>query len=272
MIRQCVYASFPWYDLPEMQAANDALWNALAELFAREGIEDVPASLDRTRPHGTDHSGECLFTQTCGYPLFTTAWRHFTVLGAPCYAVPGCSGSWHRSYIVVRAGKPRRSIEDLRGTRFAINEPDSNSGMNLPRRLFAPLARDGRFFAETIVTGSHEASAAHVSEGRADGAAIDCVTFALLGRYRPAAVEGLRVIAETPPSPAPPLVTSRLTRSSDAAGLRRALSEFMKSATYAAVREALFLAGLELCDERAYDVVMEYEREARDLGYPAILT
>lgn len=268
MIRQQLYASFPWYDLAEMQDANDALWDALAELLAREGIEDVPAALDRTRPHGTDHTGECLFTQTCGYPLFTTAWQHFIVLGSPCYAVPGCVGSWHRSYLVVRADAPVRSLEDLRNTRFAINEPDSNSGMNLPRRLFAPRARDGRFFAEAIVTGSHEASATHVADGRADAAAVDCITFALLGRYRPAAIEALRIVGETASTPAPPLVTSRFTSGDDVAALRRALVELMKNKRYAEVREALFLRGVEWCDEHAYDIVLEYEREAQRLGYP----
>jgi len=43
-------------------------------------------------PHGTDHRGGCFFTQTCGYPLVTTAREHFTVLGTPCYTVPGARG------------------------------------------------------------------------------------------------------------------------------------------------------------------------------------
>ncbi len=267
-IRAALYASFPWYDLAEMHAATDELWKTLATFFARMGLEDVPTRLDRERPHGTDHAGTCLFTQTCGYPLFTTARGHFTVLGAPCYGVPGCNGWLHRSYVVVRDEAPVSALYHLRGMRFAINEPDSNSGMNLPRLLFAPLARGGRFFAETIVTGSHEASAAHVSDGRADAAALDCVTLALLRRYRPDAVARLRIVAETVLTPAPPLVTSCNTTARDVAALRLALREFMRDRRYAELRDALFLADINCCDEDTYDVVMDCEREAQRLGYP----
>jgi len=225
------------------------------------------------RSHATsrqDVEGACVFTQTCGYPLFTTARGHFTVLGAPRYRVPGCAGSSHRSYVVVREAARVQELGDLRGTRFAINEADSNSGMNLPRRLFAPLARQGRFFGSTVVTGGHAASAALVLSGGADAAAIDCVTFALLRRYRPAAVHGLRVLAETAATATPPLVTSRRTTAELVTALRRVLAEVMRCELYAPVREALFLESVDFCDEDAYGVVMEYEGDAQRLGYPVL--
>jgi ABC-type phosphate/phosphonate transport system substrate-binding protein len=265
-----LYASFPWYDLPEMHASNDALWNALRGLLDAAGLTELPEQLDRERTHGTDFNGACLFTQTCGYPLFTTARGHFTVLGSPRYDVAGATGSWHRSYIVVGKTSALDELEQLRGTRFAINEIDSNSGMNLPRRLFAPYASDKRFFADTVVTGSHAASAALVSQGGADAAAIDCVTFALLARYRPGAISGLRVLAQTRSTPTPPLVTSFRTSAGDVAKLKRALGEFTADPAYAPIRDALFLDGIDFCDERAYDVVMEYEAEATALGYPQL--
>jgi ABC-type phosphate/phosphonate transport system substrate-binding protein len=211
-----------------------------------------------------------LFTQTCGYPLFTTARGHFTVLGAPCYGVPGCAGPQHRSYIVVHDASPVRTVEDLRGASFAINEADSNSGMNLPRRLFAPLARSGRFFARTVLTGSHAASASLVSAEGVDSAAIDCVTYALLMRYRPGVVRDLRIVAETAATPAPPLVTSRRTSDSVAAALRRGLSRITRGPAYAELREALFLADIEFCGEEDYEVIMVYKREAEEVGYPVL--
>jgi ABC-type phosphate/phosphonate transport system substrate-binding protein len=270
VISQQWYASFPWYDLPEMHAATDRLWQAMHTVLAKAGVDDLPESLDRTRPHGTDFDGDCFFTQTCGYPLFTTARGHFAVLGAPRYRVPGCSGSLHRSYIVVRDTPAVRGLSDLRGTRFAINEGDSNSGMNLPRALFAPLAQNGRFFGSTVVSGSHAASAELVSAGAADSAAIDCVTFALLKRYRPAAVQQLRVIAETASTPTPPFVTSFRTSASHIAALRSSLSDFMSNTAFAPIREALLLDGIDFCNEDAYRIVMEYERDAARLGYPVL--
>jgi len=264
------YVSFPWYDLDEMHDATDALWRAVAKAMLARGIADVPPALDRSRPHGTDGGAACLFTQTCGYPLFTTAHRHFTVLGAPHYAVAGAVAGTHRSFIVVRAGDPAERLGDLRGRRFAINERDSNSGMNLPRRLFAPLARAGRFFTSTVVSGSHVASATAVACGDADAAAIDCITFALLARYRPQVVGELRVLGETFATATPPFVTSSHTDARLVPALRDAIDDVLAAPEHADVREATYLRRLGRCDAGAYDVVMSYEREAIALGYPVL--
>jgi len=264
------YVSFPWYDLPEMHDATDALWRALAAALRARGIADVPLALDRSRPHGTDGEAACLFTQTCGYPLFTTAHRHFTVLGAPHYAVAGAVAGTHRSFIVVRAGDSAERLADLRGRRFAINELDSNSGMNLPRRLFAPLAREGRFFASTVVTGSHAASAAAIARGDADAAAIDCVTFALLARYRPHVVAELRMLGETFATATPPFVTSSGADAQLVLALREAIDDVLAAPAHADVRDATLLRRLGRCDADAYDLVMSYEREAIALGYHII--
>ena len=246
------------------------MWDALAHLLAKRGFAGVPATLDRDRADGTDGEGTCLFTQTCGYLLYTTARDQFTILGAPVYDVPGCSGPLHRSFIVVRETATAQQPEDLRGGRFAINESGSNSGMNLPRLFFAPLAREGRFFGSTVVTGSHAASAELVSDGGADAAAIDCVTFALLKRYRPEAVRRLRILAQTAATPAPPFVTARATGTREVAALRDALEELTHAAEYADVRDSLFLRGVDFCDERAYDVITVYEDDARRLRYPIL--
>jgi ABC-type phosphate/phosphonate transport system substrate-binding protein len=270
VISQSVYASFPWYDLPEMHAATNAFYLAVRGALEAREVHDAPASLDRERPHGTDRDGACFFTQTCGYPLFTTARDHFTVLGAPWYAVPGCDAALHRSFIVVRDGSRYHALEDLRGARFAVNEPDSNSGMNLPRRLFAPFAKDGRFFSSVVVSGSHVRSAAAVGADAVDAAAIDCVTYALLRRYRPQAVRSLRVVGETATTPTPPFVTSTYSGRALAATLRDAIRDVLADPRHAATREALFLDGMTACETGAYDVVMRYETEAVALGYPVL--
>ena len=264
------YASFPWYDLPEMHAVTNAFWEALAGALRARGIDDVPPRLDRSLPYGADWNGKCLFTQTCGYPLFTTSLGHFAIVAVPCYKAPGCDGPLHRSFIVVHRASAIRALEDLRGAHFAINESDSNSGMNLPRRLFAPLSREGRFFSETFVTGSHVASAELVTARGADAAAIDCVTFALLKRYRPDAVLELRIIAETATTPAPPFATSRRTYPARLLAIREAVCEIARDSQYATLREALLLGDVTVADDGAYAIVMEYERDAELLGYPIL--
>jgi ABC-type phosphate/phosphonate transport system substrate-binding protein len=264
------FASLPWYDFPEVQAANDALWHAIAAGLRARGLSDVPATLDRTLPYGVDWNRACLLTQTCGYPIFTTSRGHFSVVAAPCYGARGCEGPQHRSFIVVRRRSRFRTLDDLRGTIFAINEADSNSGMNLPRRLFAPFNRDGRFFERTIVSGSHAASAEFVVSVRADAAAIDCVTFALLQRHRAGVIEDLRIVAETPASPTPPLATSNRRSPAEVAALRSALQDVVHDAANADILDVLLLRDISIADQSSYQIVMTYEREAAALGYPVL--
>ena len=269
-VPQQLFASLPWYDLPEIRDNNDALWDAIAAALRDQGLADVPEALDRTLPYGFDWNGRCLFTQTCGYPIFTTSRGHFRVLGIPVYSADGCDGHLHRSFIIVRKGSRFGSLEDLRDGVFAVNEPDSNSGMNLPRHLFAPLNREGRFFRARIVSGSHVASAELVRDGAADAAAIDCVTFALLQRHRPDAIAELSIIAHSAATPAPPFVTSSRTETATFEALRRALMAVMRDSRYAALRDELFLQDVSLVSEDAYAVVFELEREAQRLGYPIL--
>jgi len=49
--------------------------------------------------------------------------------------------------------------------------------MNVLRREVAPLARERRFFSEAFMSGRHLDSIALIAAGKADVAAIDCVTF-----------------------------------------------------------------------------------------------
>lgn len=267
---QQLFASLPWYDLDEMRDANDAFWIAFSGALRERGIDSVPAVLDRSLPYGFDWNGKCLFTQTCGYPIFTTSRGHFRVVAIPAYAAPGCDGPLHRSFIVVRASSTFASLEDLRGCTFAVNELDSNSGMNLPRHLFAPLSRDGRFLGERVVSGSHATSAELVREGAADAAAVDCVTFALLERYRPQTVSELRVIAQTATTPAPPFATSSRTGDELFGALRQALLSVAREGRHAELRDALLLSDVVLANADAYALVLDYEREARRRGYPVL--
>lgn len=194
------------------------------------------------------------------------------LLGTPLYDLPGCG--WfaegvpgHRSFIVVSRASPRASLEALRGSRFAVNSYNSNSGMNLPRRLLAPLAGGQAFFSTVIVSGGHVRSMEMVAAGDADAASIDCVTYGFCALYRPALVAALRVVAETPASPAIPFITAAATPPGTVAALMRALAG-------PELREAL--AGLRIVSvlppqPEAYERIMAYEAEAAALGYPELV-
>ncbi len=263
-------AHLPMYNLPAMQPANAAFWRVIHDLLSEDGV-DAPAELSFQSPPVPDKIGrEVLFTQTCGYPLQTRYTGQYRLLGRPSYAAPGCQGSSHSAFLIVRADASFETVETLRDATFALNSRHSNSGFNLPRRLLAPLARDGRFFGQVIETGSHGASIKLVAQGGADVASVDCLTYVFYGDHQPDAVANLRVLAQTPLSPAIPFVTSCATDEPTRAALRRALLSIAADPRHQPVLQALRICDIEDAREDDYAVLMRYEAEAAEPGYPDI--
>jgi ABC-type phosphate/phosphonate transport system substrate-binding protein len=267
-------ASLAMYDLPELQAANDALWAAIRKRLQARGVDCPPSALTRGRELDAVWAApNLLLAQTCGYPFMTRLRARVRLVATPRYRAKGCDGPFHRAAIVVRQGAPVQSLADLRGSRLAFNTPDSNTGVNLLRAELAqaaPLAQGERFFAEAIATGSHAASAAAVAEGRAEVAAIDCVTWAFLQRLRPATTSALSVLAWTARSPGLPLVTSRMTDLATFNALRAALDEAAADPALEAVRRELLLDGFHALPEAQYRTLLYFEQMAASLGYGAL--
>jgi ABC-type phosphate/phosphonate transport system substrate-binding protein len=265
-------ASLPMYNLPAMRSANQAFWAALAERLRREGVADVPERLDSERaPVPKDIGPEVLFTQTCGYPLQTLYAGQYRLVARPTYSAPGCVGSTHCAFLIVAEHSPARRVEDLRGGRFALNSLNSNSGMSLPRRLIADHAQARPFFGEVIRTGGHGPSLKLVAAGGADVCSVDCLTFAFFQDYEPDTVAGLRVLAETPPSPTIPFVTSIATSEETLAALRRALFALSDAPAARPVLDPLRIMTIEPAPEVEYGRILNYVREAADLGYPDLI-
>jgi ABC-type phosphate/phosphonate transport system substrate-binding protein len=264
-------ASLPMYNLPEMRAVNARFWEALRGLLVEAGLSEAPESLTFDRLPVPERIGpEVLFSQTCGYPPETIFSGQAVRLGTPCYAVLGCDGSTHCGLFIVPAGLPARELRDLRGGVFLFNSRHSNSGMNLPRRALADIADGGPFFAKVIETGSHPGNLDRIALGEADATAVDNVTFAFWCRYRPEAARHVRVLARTPASPAIPFVTSVATPPATVAILRDALTRFAREPHTAAARAGLTITDIVDVPAAAYRRLLEYEREAAELGYPEL--
>lgn len=263
--------SFGMYDAPALREANDRLWEAIAARLIDRGVRGVPARLDRRRPLDAIWSDpDLLLAHCCGYPLVTQYRGRLRYVTTPRYAAPGCAGASYRSRIVVRADDPAERLADLRARRAAINDPHSNSGMNLFRAAIAPLAGGARFFAAVLETGSHEASLRAVAESAADVAAIDAVSFAHLARAQPALTARTRAIGWTAASPGLPFVTSVATPPAMMRLLRTVLDEVVRDAALQPARDALLLDGMERLPARAYDTLLRLERGAARLRYPEL--
>jgi ABC-type phosphate/phosphonate transport system substrate-binding protein len=261
-------ASLPMYNLPEMRAVNARFWEALRGLLAESGVADLPEALEYAHPPVPQRIGpEVLFTQTCGYPLETIYRGQAIRLGTPCYTAPGCDGPTHCGIFVVPKGSPAVALRDLAGAVFLLNSRHSNSGMNLPRRAVAEIAGGRPFFGEVIETGSHPGNLDRIARGDGDVTAVDCVTYAFWRHYRPEVAANVRVLAQTPPSPAIPFVTSVQTPATTVAALRRALHDLAGLPHYGSGRAGLMIADIVDVPDDPYRGLLDYEREAAALDY-----
>ncbi len=232
-------ASLPMYDFPEVRDATDALWSAIA---TRVGTDVL---LDRMMFHSDVwRRPDMVFSQTCGYPFSHEFRGQLTYVATPHYQVEGCEGPLYSSMILARVAKP---IDEFHGCVAAVNAADSMSGM-----LALKLALQG--YSE-VLSGSHGASMELVRSGGADICAVDCVTYALLRRYRPAATQGLVAIARSPLVPGLPYVT----RAGDVCLLRAALIEVFSDPALQYHRETLMISGISVLDAGAYDVIIKME-------------
>lgn len=196
-------ASLPMYDRPETAAANDRYWQAI-----RNRLGEGPDTLTRTGDLW-DHwlAPDLLLSQTCGYPFRARLHGQVTLVGTPDYGLPGCPPGHYCTVFVARTDDPRATPADFAEAPFAYNEPLSQSGWAAPQNH---AASQGFTFSNTIQTGGHALSARAVAEGKADIAALDALTWALIQRHDPFATT-LREIARTEPTPVLPYITA-LTR------------------------------------------------------------
>ncbi len=258
-------ASLFMYDMPEFRRANESWWQGLARAMRAEGLEAVPERLcEVADPMAHWVRPELLFSQTCGYPLTHALKGKVTVIATPAYACRGCVGTNYSSLVLVRDEDPAREVSDLADRIAVVNSFDSQSGFSSLRSLVAPFAQEGRFFAQVICSGGHLASMAAVRTGQADVCAIDAVTYALAERYRPAARDGLRVLAQGPEAPGLPYITAGAVADVQLQRLRSAVCSAMEDRDLAATREALLLAGVEVLPKGAYARILDLENAAEE--------
>ncbi|MBE2277420.1 MAG: PhnD/SsuA/transferrin family substrate-binding protein [Rhodobacteraceae bacterium] len=212
-------ASLGMYDFGAAQAANDRLWAGLRAGLAAGGIA-APAAL--TRGEGAYwpawESPDLVLSQTCGFPYRARLHGRVELVGAPVLDLAGVAPGQYHSVVVVRAGDPREDLLAFSGAALAWNEDLSQSGWAALANWTPEL---GFRLNPVLRTGGHRASAAAVASGRAEIAALDALTFAMLEDAGDADTRALRVIAQTPPSPALPYIAAR---GADPAAIRAALA------------------------------------------------
>lgn len=252
--------SFPMYAAGS--AANTALWQYVA---AQLNISTLLVQPTNLLAHWLDPA--LLLSQTCGYPLTHALAGRVQLVGAFRYTAPGCDGLRYRSQLVCRSADAGLSLAGFRGRTVAYNAEDSQSGYNSLRALVAPLARNGTFFGQAVVTGSHRASVDSVRSGQADLAAIDCVTLALLQRDHPEVLHGVQVCGHTATASGLPLITALQTPPKVLLALRQALHHAMHAEALAESRSALLIQDFSELPLSDFDAITQMEARVNCTGY-----
>lgn len=124
-------------------------------------------------------------------------------IAAPVLADPRFGGRpLYSSEVVVRRDSKVTSLAELKGARWAVNEPSSWSG------YWVTLDRVGEwdYFGEVVSAGFHQRAMRLVASGEVDAAAIDCHVLAVETAAHPELGTMLRVVETLGPAPSQPVV------------------------------------------------------------------
>ena len=154
------------------------------------------------------------------------------------------------SEVVVHRDSPFHCFDDLRGCRWAVNEPSSWSGYWVGLRR----AGDWGFFGEVVRAGYHQAALRLIADQKVDAAAIDCHVLAMEANKSPDLAARVRIIESLGPVPSQPVVvrqglaprtkaalTERLLRLDSATLHRHFIKRFAPAPDYREVAD--FVAG-----------------------------
>ena len=204
---------------------------------------------------------------TCGYPLVTHLRNRLTPFCVPLFDVPGCSGKKYSSQIIVPTDADIESLADCRDAIVAINTSDSNSGMNALRHALAEAGAKGKYFRQVLITGGHLQSLEAVADGRAQLAAIDCVTYQLIADRNPDLVTRVRGIGfSTQTCGLPFVVPNARAAEFDFDGWIDALNLGLADLPQS-IADILHLRGFEAVGWEDYASILELENFAVEAGY-----
>ncbi len=158
-------------------------------------------------------SGQAHIGWVCGLPYVWKADRtpgKFALVAAPVMADQRYQQQpVYFSDVIVRAESNLKSFADLRGKRWAYNEPHSQSGYNITRYHLAKIGEANSYFGAVLDAGAHLTAIEMVLNNEIDASAIDSTVLELAYEADPTLKTQLRIIDTLGPSPIPPWIVSR---------------------------------------------------------------
>jgi phosphonate transport system substrate-binding protein len=130
--------------------------------------------------------------------------------GLQLLAIPRIKGKiTYQSLIIVPAASSAASLLDLRGKRFASCDIISQSGWIYPALWLQERGENPKkFFAEHIITGSHDRAIQAVVSHFVDGAAVQSLIYDRMVEETPGLADEIKVIGASSEFGMPPLVVN----------------------------------------------------------------
>ena len=131
--------------------------------------------------------------------------------GFEALATPIVRGSpYYHAYLIVNKYSGIKTIEDLKGRRFAFTDPESNTGALVPQYWLSQLGETPTtFFKDVQYTFSHDNSIIAVSELLVDGASVDSHIWEYYNLTNMNMTAKTIVIKKSIPFGSPPIVASK---------------------------------------------------------------
>ena len=198
-------SSLEMYNRAETQKAHQELYQNIVKELKIRGIEAPPVLSKNRESIDFWSSNELFLSQTCGLPYRLFLHNKVTLVGTPDYGLKGFKPGHYASVIIVRKEDKITSLTDFSSSIFAYNDILSQSGWAAPQKYFKELKIN---IDKIKLSGSHRASAKLVSEGQADIAAIDAISFKLIKEYDNFS-SNLSIIAQTKSTPGLPIIAHK---------------------------------------------------------------
>jgi phosphonate transport system substrate-binding protein len=150
----------------------------------------------------------------CGLPYVHYTPPHFATSTIEALVAPVLKGERFQnrpiyySDVIVHRDSPFQSFADLRGCRWAYNEPESQSGYGITRYWLANMGETNGYFGSVVASGFHQKSIRMVARREVDASAIDAQVLAVELRDHPRLAAKLRVIDRLGPSTIQPLAAA----------------------------------------------------------------
>jgi phosphonate transport system substrate-binding protein len=233
-----------------------------ADVAARVGQAlGAPAQLIEGKRMEQLRDGSVDVAFLCGLPYvrFCADWPGMLrPLAAPVLDEARCQDRpVYFSDVIVRRDSPFRSFGDLRGQRWAYNEPGSFSGCLLVRHHLLQLGETEAFFGRLTFTGWHQESIRQVRSGEVDGSAVDSQVLGVERLRNPDLAGELRVIATLGPSTIPLVAATAGVPDEVQLRVRAALCELGRDPGSRDVLASGLIRRFTPIDDRAYDDIRQ---------------